>query len=70
MCAGLGCTLLYLVLTPVSFLFSVALPLYYSWVMYDRWWASPVMAGLLVMAPWKFPPWALGVACWVWPGVL
>jgi hypothetical protein len=54
----------------VSFTLSLALPLYYSWVCWDRWWASPVLAGLVLMAPLKFAPWGLSVACWVWPGLI
>ena len=65
-----ACTLVYLAFTPLTFILSLVLPLYYSWIMYDHWWASPVLAGLLVMAPLKFVPWGFGVACWVWPGLI
>ena len=69
-CAALVCTLVYQAFVPVSFACAVALPLYYSWVVWDAWWLSPVFVGSLVMAPLKFAPWGWTQFCWVWPGVL
>ncbi len=53
---------------PVSFLFALAMPWYYAWVVWDRWWLSPVFLGLALMTPLKFVPWA--EFCWVWPGLI
>jgi hypothetical protein len=57
-------------MVPVSFTLALLLPLYYSWVVWDRWWVSPVFIGMLVMAPFKFVPWGWAYFCWVWPGLI
>lgn len=46
---------------PVSFLWAVALPMYLNWIMFDEFWKpwqSPITAALLLVAPFKFTPWA------------
>ena len=61
-------TLVYQAFIPLSLSFAVCLPLYFSWVLYDAWWASPIMLGMIIIAPWKF----LVRASWnyIWPGLI
>ena len=61
-------TLVYQAFIPLSLSFAVLLPLYFSWVLYDAWWASPIMLGMIIIAPWKF----LVRASWhyIWPGLI
>ncbi len=66
--AVFGCTVLYEVCVPVSMVAALAVPLYYAWVLWDRWWLSPVFLAVLFMAPLKFCPWA--DICLVWPGLI
>lgn len=49
---------------------SVLLPLYISWVLYDRWYVSPVVLGMVLIARWKFAPVGVANGAWslVWPG--
>lgn len=66
----LGATLVYHTLLPVSFSFSLILPLYLAWGSWDRWWLSPMFIGTLLMAPLKFPPWGMIYFSWIWPGLI
>ncbi|KAL4440317.1 hypothetical protein ABPG75_003318 [Micractinium tetrahymenae] len=61
-------TLLYQAFMPVSLAVTVLLPLYYSWVLWDAWWASPIFLATLVTAPMKWVPWA--DKCLLWPGLI
>ena len=53
---------------PVSVIGALVLPLYYAWLLYDKWWLSPIFIALLVMTPLKFCPWA--EICLLWPGIV
>ena len=61
-------TVLYEVFVPCSVGVAVLGPLYVSWVLYDRWWLSPVVLGMALVGRWKFC--ALRGWCLVWPGVM
>lgn len=65
---GMACvTLLYQAFVPLSISAAVLGPLYLSWVLYDRWWTSPIVLGMVLISRWKFlvpASW-----CWIWPGV-
>ncbi len=63
-------TVLYEVFVPCSLGFSVLLPLYISWVLYDRWYVSPVVLGMVLIGRWKFAPVGVANGAWslVWPG--
>lgn len=63
-------TLAFHAFTPVSFLFNGAAPLYLAWVLWDRWYLSPIFVASLIMWPLKFAPWGLIYFSWVWPGVV
>lgn len=53
---------------PVSFLATVCVPFYYAWLLWDRWWLSPIFLATLATAPLKWVPWA---DKWlVWPGLI
>ncbi|KAL6774128.1 hypothetical protein ACKKBG_A23875 [Auxenochlorella protothecoides x Auxenochlorella symbiontica] len=64
--------LLYQGMLPVSFLLCGVIPFYFAWIMWDRWWASPVGLALLLTWPMKFPPWVFWSThfAWVWPGLV
>ena len=64
-------TVLYEVFVPCSLGFAVLLPLYISWVLYDRWYLSPVVLGMVLIARLKFAPVGVvnGFWCFLWPGV-
>lgn len=66
--AVLVVTLAYQVFIPVSVACALAVPLYYAWALWDRWWLSPIFLGTLLMAPLKFVPWA--PICLLWPGLI
>ena len=66
--ADFAATVIYQAFMPVSFLAAVALPLWYSWVLWDDWWRSPVLLATLLMSPLKWVPWA--DKCLVWPGLV
>jgi hypothetical protein len=61
-------TLVYQAFMPVSFAACVGVPLYYSWVLWDNWWVSPVFLATLLASPLKWVPWA--DKCLVWPGLI
>ncbi len=61
-------TLLYQAFMPVSLAITVLLPLYYSWVLWDAWWVSPIFLATLITAPMKWVPWA--DKCLLWPGII
>ncbi|KAI8113117.1 hypothetical protein M9435_003123 [Picochlorum sp. BPE23] len=65
---GMACvTVVYQAFIPLSISAAVLLPLYLSWVLYDRWWASPIILGMVLISRWKFlvpASW-----CWIWPGL-
>jgi hypothetical protein len=70
-------TLLYEVFIPCSVGCAVVLPLYFSWILYDRWYFSPVILGMLLIARWKSFHEIVAIAqsmqgswCWIWPGVM
>ena len=73
-------TLIYEVFIPCSVGCAVVMPLYLSWVLYDRWYLSPVVLGMLLVARWKCFEQALGLVLhgrsmattwsWIWPGVV
>jgi len=67
-------TVLYQMFVPLSVMCAVVLPLYYSWILYDRWWTSPVVLGMILMSPWKgFAQLVVGGGsgwCLVWPCVV
>jgi hypothetical protein len=65
-------TVLYEVFVPCSLGFAVLLPLYMSWVLYDRWYLSPMVLGMVLIARLKFAPVGVanGVWCLVWPGLV
>lgn len=46
-------TLLYQVFVPLSMSCAVVLPLYCSWILYDSWWTSPIILGMILISPWK-----------------
>lgn len=46
-------TLLYETFVPLSVTCAVLLPLYFSWILYDRWWTSPILLGMILISPWK-----------------
>lgn len=64
-------TLLYQTFVPLSVSCAILAPLYCSWILYDRWWTSPILLGMILISPWKFmvPP---GTATWsyIWPTLL
>ncbi|KAI7837773.1 hypothetical protein COHA_008402 [Chlorella ohadii] len=61
-------TVFYQSLMPLSVAAALMVPLWYSWVMWDNWWASPVFLATLATAPLKWVPWA--DKCWLWPGLI
>jgi len=63
-------TVLYEVFVPCSVGVAVLGPLYVSWVLYDRWWLSPVVLGMALVGRWKFCAVGRDVWCLVWPGVM
>ena len=62
-------TVLYQVFVPCSLSFAVLAPLYLSWILYDRWYLSPVLLGMALIARWKFAPIGLTSNAWclIWP---
>ena len=60
--------MVYQAFVPVSLAVAVLGPLYFSWLLWDRWWLSPVFLATLAMAPMKWVPWAQ--MCLLWPGVI
>lgn len=52
----------YEALAPVSVFWAILLPSHAAWVLYDRWYVSPVFLGMLALMPLKFVPWAP----WAW----
>ena len=47
---------------PTSIFLAWGPPLFLSWVLYDNWLMSPFTLGLLIIMPFKFPPFGT----WTW----
>lgn len=60
-------TLLYQTFVPLSISCAIVLPLYCSWVLYDRWWTSPILLGMIFISPWKFL--VPGTWSFIWPTI-
>ena len=66
--AVFAATLVWQAFMPVSLAACVLAPLYYSWVLWDNWWVSPIFLATLLTAPMKWVPWA--EVCLLWPGII
>lgn len=60
--AVLAATLLWEAVVPVSVVWGLALPLFVSWVVFDRPIMNPIIVGLMLILPYKFIP----GAAWRW----
>ena len=67
-------TIIYEIFVPCSVGVAVVLPLYLSWVLYDRWYLSPIVLGMLGIARWKFALRGFtnggDIWSWLWPGII